>query len=271
MKDRIIPIVSVVVGVLAFLLTIQYIKGKEASLRAERDEFNKSTEQMAVVTTSDNIPRGTTIKKTDLRPLSAFKQSLRSDVVTRDQAKLLIGRKTVFEIKRGEPIFWSDIEGGVPLSGTLATIIQHGMRAISLSIGGAPGVSGMLRPGDRIDLLGTFSFPAPGTAGEMESVTLTVLQDVTILATGQQLANDLSLRNSRSASGYNTITLEVTAEEAEVLVFAQNLKGRLYTSLRNNKDNQWKDKLPEVNFKYIENELPAMNRRRQTEILRKKL
>ncbi len=271
MKDRIIPIVSVVVGVLAFLLTIQYIKGKEAQLRADREKFNKSTEQVAVVTTAENIPRGTIIKKTDLRPLSTFKKSLRSDVVTRDQAKLLIGRKTVFEIRHGEPIFWSDIDGGVPLTGTLATMIDYGMRAVSLSIGGASGVSGMLRPGDRIDLLGTFSFPAPGAAGEMESVTLTVLQDVTILATGQQLATDLGRMTSRNAGGYSTITLEVTAEEAEVLVFAQNLKGRLYTSLRNNKDNQWKDKLPEVNFKYIEDELPAMNRRRQTEILRKQL
>jgi pilus assembly protein CpaB len=271
MKDRIIPIVSVIVGVLAFLLTIQYIKGKEAKLRAERAELYKGAEKVAVVTTGDNIPRGTTIKKTDLRKEDMFKKSLRSDVITIDQAKLLIGRKTVFQIKRGEPIFWSDIQGGVPLTGTLATMIHHGMRAISLSIGGASGVSGMLSPGDRIDLLGTFSFPAPGDTGEMESVTLTVLQDVTILATGQQLASDLTAKHSRNSGGYNTITLEVTAEEAEVLVFAQNLKGRLYTSLRRNDDNQWKDKLPEVNFKYIEDELPAMNRRRQTEILRKQI
>jgi pilus assembly protein CpaB len=271
MKDRIIPIVSVIVGVLAFLLTIQYIRGKEAKLRAERAELYKGAEKVSVVVADDVVPQGTVLKLTDLATMEVYKSGLRGDVITKAQAKLLVGRKTAFPLERRKPISWSDIEGGSPKLGSLSRIIQHGMRAVSLSIGGASGVSGMLRPGDRIDLLGTFSFPAPGAAGEMESVTLTVLQDVTLLATGQQLASDMGRTTSRNSGGYNTITLEVTAEEAEVLVFAQNLKGRLYASLRNNADNQWKDKLPEVNFKYIEDELPAMNRRRQTQILHKQL
>ena len=130
----------------------------------------------------------------------------------------------------------------------------------------------MVRPSDRIDVLGTFSFPSKTQPEVMESVTLTVLQDVTVLATGQTTARQLQgSRNARAAAGasYSTVTLEVSAEEAELLVFAQQMRGSLTLTLRNPGDVTWKRDLPSVNFDHIQNALPEINLRRQRDIRHK--
>jgi pilus assembly protein CpaB len=143
------------------------------------------------------------------------------------------------------------------------------MRALSISVSGAASVSGMVQPNDRVDVLGTFSFPAEGVQGEMESVTLTVLQDVTVLAVGNQLSRRPTDRARRSG-GYSTVTLEITPREAELLVFAEQVKGRLVLSLRNASDVSFESDLPSVNFEQLQTTLPDMNRFRQQNIRHKR-
>ncbi len=130
----------------------------------------------------------------------------------------------------------------------------------------------MVQPKDNVDVLGTFAFPSQESPGQMETVTLSVLQDVTVLATGQKIARQsLGQRNSRyNSSGYNTVTLEVTPREAELLVFAQKMKGSLTLALRHPTDVTWKRDLPAVNFDLLQNELPAINLERQRNIRHKK-
>jgi pilus assembly protein CpaB len=157
--------------------------------------------------------------------------------------------------------------------GGLSSQITPGLRAVSLPIGGAQAVSGMVRPSDRIDVLGTFAFPSKTQPDVMETVTLTVLQDVTVLATGQtttrQLAAERGQRGGGASAGYSTVTLEVSAEEAELLVFAQQMRGSLTLALRNPGDITWKRDLPSVNFDHIQNALPEINLRRQRDIRHK--
>jgi Flp pilus assembly protein CpaB len=153
----------------------------------------------------------------------------------------------------------------------LAHLVQSGMRAISLSVGGSSAVSGMVQPNDRVDVLGTFTMASKTVPGEMETVTLTVLQDVTVLATGQRMANQaVARRGIAQASGYSTVTLEVTPREAELLVFAEEVKGRLVLSLRNPADVSFESDLPEIDFEHIEKRLRELNLYRQRNIRHKK-
>jgi pilus assembly protein CpaB len=274
MKEKIIPIVSVGVGVLAFALTMQYLRGKEDDLNRRWRELYAGAEQIKVVCAAHIIPRGTVITLDDIGKKNVFKSSVRQDVLLPEEVNMIIGKKSVFEISAKDPIFWSDIEGGAPSQGGLSSIVTPGLRAISLSVGGAAAVSGMVLPTDRVDVLGTFSFPSKTLSGEMETVTLTVLQDVTVLATGQDMANARYLRQRLSpnrSSGYNTVTLEVTAKEAELLVFTEHMKGSLTLSLRNPRDVHWKQDLPSVNFQHLQHALPELNLERQRDIRHKKI
>ena len=133
---------------------------------------------------------------------------------------------------------------------------------------GASGVSGMVRPNDCVDVLGSFALPAQNAVedAELEMVTLTVLQNVTVLAVGSDTQRTLG--DTRGASGYSSVTLQVTPREAEILVFAQQMKGKLFLTLRNKSDVYFENDLPRVDFTQIEAELKTLNEYRQKEIRR---
>jgi pilus assembly protein CpaB len=133
------------------------------------------------------------------------------------------------------------------------------MRAMSISVSGAASVSNMVRPSDRVDVLGTFTLPSKTMAGETELVTLTILQNVVVLATGQETTESFS----GGGANYSTVTLEVTPSEAEVLTFAEQMRGRLTLTLRSPTDTSFEEALPSVNFEDIRGKLEDMNRERQ--------
>lgn len=271
MKNKVILIVSIVIGAAAFLVTSRYLQLKHRQLAELRESIYAGARKIPVVAASRNIPKGSVITRDDIGKKEIFEVTAPDRVISTDKASMLLGRKTVFEVSADKPILWSDIEGGALSDMGLSPIVKPGMRAISLSLGGAATVSGMVQPGDRVDVLGTFLMPSPSTPGEMETATLTVLQDVSVLATGRQLAKHQYLDyRGRSSSGYSTVTLEVTPREAELLVFAEHTKGQLTLSLRNPSDVSFESDLPEINFQHIENELPALNLHRQKYIRHKK-
>ena len=220
---------------------------------------------------SQKIPGGTVITKKDLSLKEVFESAAGSHAVRRDDVNQILGKKVMFPLEREDVISWSFIEGGLPTTGGLSGLITPGLRAISISVGGASAVSGMVQPKDNVDVLGTFAFPSETVSGQMETVTLSVLQDVTVLATGQTTARQMSRGNQRGrgSSGYSTVTLEVTRREAELLVFAQQMKGSLTLTLRHPSDVSWKKELPSVNFELLQNELPAINLERQRTVRRK--
>jgi pilus assembly protein CpaB len=271
MNQKLIPIVSIAVGVLAFLLTFQYLRAKEREVEEVKRRILESSRKIEVAGAVHDIPAGTVIAAQDLKLIEIEEWSAPDQVVRKNEGIMILGRKTRFQIKAGKPIQWGDVEGGESAAQGLAPMVKTGMRAVSLAIGGSAAVSGMVEPNDHIDVLGTFSLPSQTVPGDMESVTLTVLQDVTVLATGQQMAKQLSgARRSTRDTGYSTVTLEVTPREAELLVFAQQAHGKLTLSLRNPADISFEKDLPKVDFKMLQNELPDLNLYRQKNIRMKR-
>jgi pilus assembly protein CpaB len=272
MNQKIILVLSLLVGLLAFGLSIRYFQGRVAEIERARAEFDQRVRKIEVVAAGADIPQGVPIDKKDIarKFIYEIEVTSREDVVTARDASYVLGRKTLFNLKRGDPLYWSNLEGGGRAGPDLASAVTPGMRAVSLSIGGAAAVSGMIIPNDRVDVLGTFSFPSKVNPEELETVTLTVLQDVTVVATGQRLAADSAAQQRAARLGnYNAVTLEVTPREAELLVFAQQLKGRLTLTLRNPSDVSFEQNLPSVNFERLEQSLPELNRYRQQHIRHK--
>ena len=168
------------------------------------------------------------------------------------------------------PVYWSDLEGGDPFNRGLAGDIKEHQRAISISVGGAAAVSGMVKPNDHVDVLGTFTFPSSTKSGEMEMVTQTILLDVLILATGHDTAKS-QLGAGDRAAGYNTVTVEVTPREAEMLVFAEQARGRLVLPLRNPAEMEYERDMPSVDFSKIQETIKTLNDYRQQKLLGKPL
>lgn len=267
MKQKFVLIAAIAFGLIAALLTRSWIGSKEAEYQRRHDELTRKTAKVQVVCAARTLPKGTVVTSEDIGLGSVFETSVRGrPVITKDDYMRILGRKLEQSIEKGAPIFWSDIEGGTAGYKGLAFDIQPGMRAVSIAVSGANAVSGMVRPNDTVDVLGTFVFSDEESGAKADDlVTLTMLQNVTVLATGSDTAKTIDPME-RNSSGYSTVTLEVTPREAELLVFAQQMRGRLSLTLRSPNDVNYESELPRVDFKKVEAELTELNEYRQKKI-----
>ena len=270
MKQRVILIASVVIGLIAALLTGQYLRAKENAYLEKERQLTGKYRTIKVIVTSRKLSTGTVLTSDDLNEMDVIESAVRGHVVEAKDGPVLLNHRLQHALDVHAPLYWSDIEGGDPLHHGLAEDIKERQRAISIDVGGAAAVSGMVKPNDHVDVLGTFSFPSATKAGELEMVTLTLLQDVFILATGHDTAKSQLGAGERSA-GYNTVTVEVTPREAEMLVFAEQARGRLVLTLRNPGDIAYEKDLPRVDFSKIQEEIKTLNDYRQQQLLGKPL
>jgi pilus assembly protein CpaB len=263
MKQKLILIASVIIGLLAAVLTKSYLTAKERELSKWKAQFEQRNAKVAVAAVKKDIPSGTVLTLADIGGIEVIERGMRGHFVKAADHLTLIGRKTVNVLKEGSPIFWSDIEGGAPGARGLSGDIKQRMRAISINVSGSASVSGMVQPNDHVDVLGTFSFPSKEISGEMELVTMTIMQNVLVLATGKETSKSMLLATRPSSSSYNSVTLEVTPREAEMLAFTEQIKGRLALALRNPTDIYYEKTLERVDFKKIQAEIEQLNEFRQ--------
>ena len=264
MKKKIVLIASLASGLLAAVLTRFYLSAKEAEISEVKDAINRRYGTIEVLCFSRDTPSGTALVKADLGLKTVPALGLRGQALTAENVTDILGKKTMIVHRRGDIVFWSDIEGGDPAAKGLSADIKKTMRAVSVNCTGASSVSGMVRPNDHVDVIGTFDFEsAPGKKG---FVTCTILQNVLVLATGSDTAKSRA-RQPAMPSAYSTVTLEVTPREAEMLAFANEIKGRLVLSLRNRNDTTYEKELPKVDFEKIRGEIEELNLKRQNQKL----
>jgi len=281
MKQSIVLIVSIAIGLLAAVLTRTYLVSKDAEIQQLKADFLKKHQTIEVLCFARDVPSGTIISKDDLGLKTAPASGLRGQALTMDSLDVVLGRKLLNGHKTGELLFWADIEGGNPMSGGLAADIRKKMRAVSVNCSGAAAVSGMVKPNDHVDVIASFSFPTniANTSSQtnavtdvrpmivQELVTYTILQNVHVLATGKETANSLSGQGGAfNAGSYSTVTLEVTPREAEMLVFAEQIKGRISLALRSPSDTTYEKELPQVDLEQIRKEIVDLNKLRQEKV-----
>ena len=271
MKQRIVLIASVIIGLIAAALTGQYLKAKDNEVEKIKEQLAKSNVTIKVLVVNKNIPSGQILSTEDLALMPMVESAVRGHIIKESEYRIVLGRRLMRALEKESPIYWSDIEGGDPVNKGLAGDIKGGMRAISIDVGGTAAVSGMVNPNDHVDVIGTFTFPSPQKSTEMEMVTMTIMQDVLVLATGRETAKSRLVNGASQNGGYGAITIEVTPREAEMLVFAQQARGRLVLSLRNPSDgNSYEKDLPRVDFSKIQEEIKTLNMDRQVRILGKR-
>ena len=133
-------------------------------------------------------------------------------------------------IDPGMPITREDVVR-VRDRGFLAAVLEPGMRAVSIGVDAASGVAGLIWPGDRVDVILTQDMDATASLGE-RIASETVLRDIRVIAVDQDIAQGTEpSAASKSGRVPNTVTLQVTPEEADKVAVAQHL-GHLSLSVR---------------------------------------
>ena len=270
MKRKIVLLASLLAGIVAAVLTRFYVAAKDAEVAALKESFvSRFGGTMDVLIYGRDIPAGTVLERGDLLKMEVPRAGLRGQALTEENLSDVVGRKTLVSHRRADIVFWADIEGGNPAAKGLSDDVKKTMRAISINCIGAASVSSMVRPNDHVDVIGTFdlSDKATGSARARSLVTCTLLQNVLVLATGQTTSKMSHRSPAALAGGYSTVTLEVTPREAEMLAFAEQIKGRLVLTLRNRNDTYTERELPNVDFEKIRGEIEELNQKRQQQKL----
>ena len=265
MKRQIVLIASLLTGLLAAVVTHFFITAKDAEVARQKAAFREKYGSMDVLCFAKDVPAGSVVSRSDFGEINVPALGMRGQALERQNLVDIVGRKTLLGHKRGDVVFWADIEGGNPYSGGLAGEVKRQMRAVSINCNGSSSVSGMVRPNDHVDVIGTFNFPGTdGDAKRGELVTCTILQNVLVIATGKDTAKVQARPNPYGVpQNYTTVTLEVTPREAEMLVFAEQIKGRLTLTLRNRNDTSNEKELPQVDYNKIRSEIEELNAKRQ--------
>jgi pilus assembly protein CpaB len=150
-------------------------------------------------------------------------------VVHPGQLALVVGMRLVFPMQPGDPLLWTHLPGSHTPERLSETLLGH-TRAYALRVSNTTSSNGMLRPSDRVDVL--VSAARPGESREVA----TLVQDVPILAVGLVSAKTIAFPQGRPAE-YQSVSLAVAAEEAELLALAARAASTQFT-LRNAEDHE---------------------------------
>ncbi len=179
-----------------------------------------------IMAAAKEIPFGATIKKADVKSVGVLEKDIPTGaMLTADQ---VVGRVALFPIAKNEPLTQLKVSTVGGADGITSTI-PGGYRAVSVPINDVSGVSGLVQPGSKVDVL----FTRPGSM--VEAITSTILQDVKVLSVGHAIFPNQVI--DPKASKMPVATLLVTPQDAQKLELAKN-EGKISLSLRNPLDKQ---------------------------------
>ena len=145
-------------------------------------------------------------------------------------ADKLVDRVATVRIAAREPITESRL-APVGAAGGLSSVIPEGFRAMTVRVDDVVGISGFIMPGTLVDIV-VVTQP-PRSTGQEEMISKIVLQNIKVLASGQNIDKPKNDREVERA--VRAVTLQVTPEQAEKLALASS-EGRLQLVMRNSVD-----------------------------------
>lgn len=174
---------------------------------AEKD-IQKKAAPVPVVVASCSIPKGTALSEQNLAKLSVPSSGTSRRNVPAGEFELLIGARTKASIEAGEPILWTDVEEPFDVD-KFSQAIPRGRRALTIEADLAASFSGLIRPGDRVDI---FLHDPSGKTGQAW------FYDIPVIAVDRHFDRP---PDSESPPETSSITISVTPEEGKRLVAAR--------------------------------------------------
>jgi pilus assembly protein CpaB len=192
--------------------------------------------QPAILVAARAISTGTLLRADDITWRDVRQADIRPGSVVRGQAheSEFLGAVARRNFSPGEPVIASDIVKPNE-RGFMAAALKPGTRAISIGVDASQSSSGLVLPGDRIDVILIQSFGDTVEPSRRE-VAETVLVDVRVIAVDQSLNAAARVPPERRVGSPEsqlpkTVSLEVSSRQAETLLVASQL-GRLGVSVR---------------------------------------
>lgn len=211
----------------AVYMAKNYIGQYQTALATERAQREKIVPTIPVYVAERSLKYGEAIMKEDIRVVDWPENAIPEGAFTDDNPIFIEGnnapRVVLRAMEKDEAIMAMKVTEPGEEAG-LTSRLERGMRAFAIKVDVASGVSGFLRPGDRVDVYWTGRVDQ-SLSQDRGEVTKLIEAGVKLIAIDQNAAGDLD-----GASIAQTVTVSVEPNQVATLAQAQST-GRLALSL----------------------------------------
>jgi pilus assembly protein CpaB len=228
MRTRLALLAAVVLGIVAAIGVRSYIK------EVDRKSV-EGRKLVGILVARETLKRGDEVRDSLVREQQVDQAAVTGMHILYDQRRGYIGQRVTRQVPTGEAILKEDFITISEEPSIDRQRIRPGWRAITLGADQISGVAGLIRPGSRVDIIGTFRERGVGPEAAAAEETLLLAANVEVLAIDNRSEMRVPVRPGRRSpfeQGYSSITLHVLPIEASILAYAQTA-GKLVFILRN--------------------------------------
>ncbi|MDQ2908070.1 MAG: Flp pilus assembly protein CpaB [Candidatus Eremiobacteraeota bacterium] len=203
-------IIAVVVAVAAGLLTVRFLAGVDHSAQPTVAESKPVLIASVDIHAREKITPAMLTKTT--KPVTQIEPGALADPHAAE------GDLALVEIREGSTI--TDSEVGQPAQVGITAKLRPGMRAVSIPMDLVKSVSGLVEPGDRVDVMASL------VHGNKNPPTRTIIRGALVLAVNTDLEPNPEPSSQPGGgppsgpSAPEVVTLAVTPDQADLLTFA---------------------------------------------------
>lgn len=152
-------------------------------------------------------------------------------ILAKDREKI-VGLRMGQTVQAQQTLMWTDLAIAMEERRNLSSLVQPGMRAVTVSATNRADKSyALIQPGDRIDVIAA----VPSGVNKEQTSSVVLLQNVLVLAVGTDTTVDQTERANSKDKSELLLSLSLTVQEAQLLSLATE-KGKLSVALRNPDD-----------------------------------
>lgn len=210
--------IALLIGCLAAFAAYSYLRNQIKQI-----ESRSKGKNVVVLVAKVDVPKGAKISGDTVAVREVPLEYAHSVALTPEDFDRVNGQTLAYPVKAGEMILWGLME--TQRAPTFSARIDPGHRAMTVAVDEINSISGMLEPGDSIDLLVTID-------QEGKKRTFPMMQNVMVMATGQRSVDDPASGERRS---YSTVTIDTTPQQAQSIIVARDA-GKMTALLRNPSD-----------------------------------
>ena len=191
-------------------------------------KFIKEEKKAYVLVATVNIAAGTTIDSSMIKFDAVPERYVQPKALNSEN--LVVGKRAIADIFPGEQIMSTKLTISVR-DMSLAMRTPQGKRAITVTIPLLSAVGGKIRPGDYVDVVGTFSYNSQVEGKQVvEPVSVTLFQNVLLLG----IEGGAPAERGKPAPALTdlVVTLALSPKEIALLTYALDGQGRIRLVLR---------------------------------------
>jgi pilus assembly protein CpaB len=208
--------VALLIGGVSAFIASRYLSNRIEAIESKE----KNMAKVRVVVPIEDLPKGTKINQSNVAVREVPKEWAHSMSITEAQFDRAENGTLNAPAVRGEPIIWAQLDG--LKAPAFSSHLTAGRRALTVPVDEVSSVSGMLEPGDRIDVVCTVK-------KDGRVVIFNVLQNVTVLAAGTRVSQKSDTEGKDTS--FTTVTLNTSPEDATRVIAAREV-GKVTAMLR---------------------------------------